>query len=405
MAHQKMGKVPGYNSGMTGETDRKQKIGEGLYLTAFVLWMLTALTKYTYYKDILQVSVWDDYIFYAALGLLFCKLVIDFSFCLKNVLGLFVLVLFMIIACAGGRLQFAVMFALIYSAQNVPLGKILKTALFCQLFIFVLTVAGVWTGVLADVIWEPETRARHGLGFTHCMLASHFGLFVSVIYMAIVRRMTVARAAVILLINGILFYLTDGRTDLYLSILFVILGFVFGNLGERIRCKRFFAVATATVPFVSLLCSLVVSMSYQSGDPFWEKLNLVLNNRLMLGNQAIAEYGFTLFGQKIKWIGASVLYYKPSAVYNYVDNSYLMTMFNYGTLFILCYCAAMAYVLYLHMMRKDTMLVVCLLVTLAFGMINPQSMYLTYNPLLVLLADVWNPVFQPVRSRAERRKV
>lgn len=397
--------TPGNESGMTGGIEKKQKIGEGLYLTAFVLWMLIALTKYTYYKDMLQVAAWDDYIFYAVTVLLFCKLVLDFSYSLKNVLGLFVLVLFMTIALAGGKLQFAVMFALIYSAQNVSMRRILKTALFCQLFVFVLTVAGACAGILEDVIWDPQTRARHGLGFTHCMLASHFGLFVSVIYMAIVRRMTVARAAVILLMNGGLFYLTDGRTDMYLSILLVILGFVFGNLDRRVKGERFLAVVAAVVPFVSLVCSLMVTILFQMDDPFWGRLNLTLNNRLILGHRAIAEYGFTLFGQKIKWIGASALYYNPSAAYNYVDNSYLMMMLDYGTIFILCYCMAMAYVLYTRMMQKDTMLVVCLLVTLAFGMINPQSMYLTYNPLLVLLADVWNPVFQPVRGKAELRQV
>ena len=30
-------------------------------------------------------------------------------------------------------------------------------------------------------------------------------------------------------------------------------------------------------------------------------------------------------------------------------------------------------------------MLVCVLISLVFGLVNPQSMYLTYNPLLVLL--------------------
>lgn len=374
---------------MAGKMDKKQKIGEGLYGMALVLWMLVALIKYTYYKDLLQVAAWDQYVFYVVLVLLFVQLVLNFSFRLREVIGLGVVVLFMTIAYAGGKLQFAVMFALIFAARSSSLHTVLRTALACQLFVFLLTVLGCGIGILEDVIWDEATRGRHALGFTHCMLASHFGLFAGMIYIAIRRRMTVIAAGIILLANGILFYLTDGRTDMYLSVLFVILAFVFGNLGERLKGERIIAVLAAAVPFLSLAVSIAICKMYTFGDAKWDKLNLILNNRLLLGHRGIATYGFTLFGQKIKWIGASSLYYDPSAIYNYVDNSYLMMMLDYGTVFILCYCIAMSYLLYVLLRQKETMLAVCILVTLAFGLINPQSMYLTYNPFLVLLSMVF----------------
>ena len=86
-----------------------------------------------------------------------------------------------------------------------------------------------------------------------------------------------------------------------------------------------------------------------------------------------------------RFIGASTLYYKPDAVYNYVDNAYLMQMLLYGTVFILVYCVLMSLLLYRLVMQNEKMLLMCVLISMVFGMVNPQSMYLTYNPLLLLL--------------------
>jgi len=144
-----------------------------------------------------------------------------------------------------------------------------------------------------------------------------------------------------------------------------------------------------TLPCVVKPCcggsSIGVTMAYQKGNPVWEKWNYISNNRLKLGYEAIVQYGFTWFGQKIRFIGASTLYYKPDAVYNYVDNAYLMQMLLYGTVFILVYCVLMSLLLYRLVMQNEKMLLMCVLISMVFGMANPQSMYLTYNPLLLLL--------------------
>ena len=62
-----------------------------------------------------------------------------------------------------------------------------------------------------------------------------------------------------------------------------------------------------------------------------------------------------------------------------------MQMLLYGTVFILVYCVLMSLLLYRLVMQNEKMLLVCVLISMVFGMANPQSMYLTYNPLLLLL--------------------
>lgn len=370
---------------------RKAEITTVLYLAAFVLWLAVALVRYTYFKDMLPTDIISRVFFCLAQALLLYKLLIEFEFSLKQMAGLFLLLLFMTIAWAGGRLQFATMFLLIYSAKNVPFDKILKTAFLAQLVVFTVTVVASQTGVLEDVIWDAATRGRHGLGFTHCMLASHFGLYLGLIYIAITRRMTWWRALIILAGNWALYKATDGRTDMILSVVFVVSAWLIGNLNEKIKLEKIWARLLAVTPFVLYAVSIVTAHIYNADHPVMFKLNILFNSRLRLAKEALSAYGLPLLGEKISWVGASVTYYKPDAVYNYVDNSYLMMTFTYGVIFVVAYCAALGYVLYKKTMEKDTMTVVCLLVIMAFGMINPQSMYLTYNPFLVLLAAAWNP--------------
>lgn len=371
--------------------EQKNRFGTILYLTAFVLWLFFALTKYTYFKDMLPVKEVDDAFFCVALALLLAKIAFDFRFNVRNVIGLFFLILFMTIACAGGKFQFAVMFALVFCATGVPLSLILRTSLISQIALVLITVTASQIGVLEDYIWEAATRQRHGFGFTHSMLVSHFGLYISLIYIALVKKMTVLRALVIFLGNGIIYFFTDGRTDMYLSVLFIMLAFLFGNLGDRLKYEKVLGKLATVLPFALCAISIILTIGYSINNSALTDLNHVLNGRLSLGLQAMKKYGFPLFGRKILWVGLTVVRDYPSLAYNYVDNAYLMMIFTYGIIFVSGYCLAMAWLLYDRMKAKDTMIVVCLVITLAFGVINPQSMYLTYNPFLVLLAGFWNP--------------
>ena len=364
---------------------KEKQWSETLYITALIAWLLVGLVKYTYFKDMLPMKLISDPVMYGVLICCLVKTILEADRTPRNLLMLGVTLLFMWIAFRIDKLPFAAMFALIYSGRNVSFRKLCKIMFWVQLLLFLTTVLAAKAGVLEDVIWEEGARDRHGLGFTHCMLASHFGFFTAIAWIAMKNRMKEFAALVILISNGILYYLTNGRSDFLLSILIVVSCLVCEHFFAEKKFPQWFAYALMFVPWICLIASIGVTMAFQKGNPVWEKWNYVSNNRLKLGYEAIEQYGFTWFGQKIKFIGASTLYYKPDAVYNYVDNAYLMQMLLYGTIFILIYCILVSRLLYRLAMRNERLLLVCVLISLIFGMVNPQSMYLTYNPLLLLL--------------------
>ena len=364
---------------------KEKQWGETLYITALIAWLLVGLIKYTYFKDMLPMKLISDPVMYGVLSCCLVKTILEADRTPRNLLMLGVTLLFIWIAFRIDKLPFAVMFALIYGGRNVSFRKLCRIMFWVQLLLFLITVLAAKAGVLEDVLWEEGVRNRHGLGFTHCMLASHFGLFTAIAWISEKNRLREFAALVILISNGILYCLTNGRSDFLLSILLVVSCLVCERFFAKKKFPQWFAYALMFVPWICLIASIGVTMAYQKGNPVWEKWNYISNNRLKLGYEAIVQYGFTWFGQKIRFIGASTLYYKPDAVYNYVDNAYLMQMLLYGTVFILVYCVLMSLLLYRLVMQNEKMLLMCVLISMVFGMANPQSMYLTYNPLLLLL--------------------
>lgn len=366
---------------------KEKQWGENIYFSALIVWLLIGLLKCTYFKDLLPIKQMSDPVMY---GVLFCclvKTVLDADRTPKELLMLSGTIFFVWIAFRIDKLPFAAMFALIYSGRNVSFRKACKIIFWVQLLLFLTTILAAKAGVLEDVIWEAGVRNRHGLGFTHCMLASHFGFFTAIAWIAMKNRMKEFTAFVILISNVFLYYLTNGRSDFLLSILLIACCLVCENFSTEKKFSQWFAYLLMLVPWICLAASIGVTMAYRKGNPVWEKWNYISNNRLRLGNEAIAQYGFTWLGQKIKFIGASTLYYKPDAVYNYVDNAYLIQMLLYGTIFILVYCILMSLLLYRLAIQNERILLVCVLISMVFGMVNPQSMYLTYNPLLLLLVQ------------------
>ena len=364
----------------------KKQWSEISYLGALVLWLIVALIKYTYFKDMLPMKRISDPVMYFVLLVCLVKCILDKDLTRKNIVSLLFTILFAIIAWKIKKLQFAAMFVLIYSGRNVPFRKTCKAVFSVQVSVFLTTTVCSRLGILEDVIWEEGTRLRHGLGFTHCMLASHFGLFTAITWIAIRKRLDIISAVAIAGINCILFYLTKGRSDFGLSLLLVAGCLLIEHLPRKEgEGPKWLAYILSAVPWCSLAASIGITWAYREGTPVWDRMNIMSNNRLKLGYDAIEKYGFTWFGQRIKFIGASNLYYKPDAVYNYVDNAYLMHLLLYGTIFILVYCFLTGRLLYRLVRQKEWLMLVCVLISLVFGLVNPQSIYLTYNPLLVLL--------------------
>lgn len=369
-----------------------KNLSEIIYLVAFVLWMLIALLKLTYFKDLIPMDGISRAVQYSVLLLLLVKLIRDFEFSIGGAIEVFVYLLFMFIAYSGGRLAVPVSFALIYSAKNVSFEKILKVTLVMQAAVFAVTVVCSQIGILEDFIWDAGSRDRHGLGYTHSLLGSHFVLFMSLILVVLLGKMTVWATALILAANYLMYVFTDSRATLLLAGGFVVLAWIVGWIGKIMKPNRVLAALVGVLPIAYFGIYVAITRRftwYTWQSDMVNRINDLTHGRLKLEFYAWNNYGMTLFGQKIKWIAESTMKNDPTSIYNYVDNAYMQSMFNYGILFVILLCVGFGIVLYRNMQKGNYLMVAVLAIVLVHGLVNPQLVELAYNPFLLLLSGAF----------------
>ena len=368
---------------------KSKNYSEIIYLIAFVLWMFIAILKLTYFKDMIPIDDISRVVQYGVLALLFIKLIRDFDFSFQNAAEMLLYMLFMFVAYSGGRLAVPVSFALVYSAKNVSFEKLLKVTLVMQAAFFAVTVTCSQIGVIEDYIWDAGSRDRHGLGYTHALLGSHFVLFMSLILVLLIGKMTVWATVLILVGNYFMYLVTDSNAPLLIVAGFTVLAWMARLLEKYMKPIRVLSWLASSIPMVFWGIGIWIVCTASWDSVILNKANIFLHGRLSLMCEAWENYGLTLFGQKIKWVGESTVKNDPTLLYTYVDNAYMQSMFNYGILFVILLCAGFGVVLYRNMQKGNYLLVVVLLVVLGHGLLNPQLIELAYNPFLLLLSGAF----------------
>ena len=93
--------------------------------------------------------------------------------------------------------------------------------------------------------------------------------------------------------------------------------------------KIFFDCSKSSrIPFIFLLCSVLslgLCLLYSNESNAIKKLDLIFNNRLRLGNNALSYYGIKLFGS-----GKTSGTYSGALMNNTVDNGYVILFIQYG---------------------------------------------------------------------------
>ena len=347
--------------------------------------------RLTYFRSFIPIGEVGKIVQHTVLALLAVKYALQPDFSFRGIMRTALLVLFMFAAYSYGKLPFAVSLALVVSARDVAFDTLLKLALTIQMIFSVVTILCSQIGVIEDYIWLAGTRDRHGLGFTHCLLGSHFVFFMSLIIVALKKKMKIWTAAAVLASNYLMYRLTDARTTMILSVVLVLFVFAAMLFEKKCRPGRAASVLAFLVPPLLGLVSVCGAKYFTLKSEVMVRMNDVLNNRLSLMNEAWKEYGVTMLGQKIKWVGEANMKADPTQVYNYVDNAYMQAFFTYGAIFVILLCIGWGLVLYRQMRCGQYVMAVVVLMVLVHGLINPQMIELVYNPFFLLIAKGEKP--------------
>ncbi len=392
-----------------------------IFLAAYALWLTATelkLTMWAYITPASRLFSCMQLAAYLLLAVQFCaKLLPEHadekgSYRKKlsgaDVIGLLLILFSWALALHAGRTnrQIVPVMLFLYFSANVPYKKILKYTVTIQLSAMVFAILTACCGLIEDTLWTEGARIRHGLGYDYCGYPAHIMLFVTMSWLCIREKAHVVDAAALLALNLVIYYFTDSRTDLLLAVIGIAGSFVWGRSldmsGGRTHCpsqcasrgkvlrgleKAFCGLRRFLAKFAFLIAfavSVLVHYFYNPDNTLWYRINETLNGRLKYGYAAIQEYGFSLFGRAIRWYGQGSLRMDSSAVYNYVDNSFLKELLTYGWVFAVILVIGF-YLAGKELVRqKEWMLCWALLITIAYSMLNAQLCVLSFQAFILI---------------------
>lgn len=310
---------------------------EQLFLTAYSLWLADAIIGITMWKYIEPINEFGDWLRRIAFFLFVIQFLLKRSFTKKDVAGIFMIIFTTILGYHSVYNKFIIAtMILIYFSANADFKKILKVTLVIQGAFMVITVFASQLDVIENVIWELEnttdTRVRESLGYDYCAYPAHLMLFFSVTWICIKEKIHILDAVILMIFNYVIYYYTNSRADFYLAV-FAIVGFLIISK-KRTNSRHLALKICIKYGYVFFaVFSIIAQRLYNKDNAVLYRINETLTGRLRLGYEAIRNYGFSLFGNVIRWVGMGSIQSDETLVYNYVDCAYLKDALSFGCVF------------------------------------------------------------------------
>ncbi len=307
----------------------------------------------------------------------------------KKVFWTILVTLVLLISCVTSTNKTMLLYSIVLLAsKNIDVEKIIKISFFVQGTLFFIIVSMSQLGILGDYLFvRGEGQYRHALGFAWTTTAPILFFFFTLVYVYLKKeKESILVFILVELINIWLYIMTDSRMVFCLASIFVVFMIVQKINGNRWKWIGKFDYLYPFFPVIIGSASLILYYFYDEKNQLWFKLNTILSGRLSLGINAINEYGFSLFGKNVEWIGYSIKSPTAEAAigYNYVDSSYLQLGLNYGMLFLIIVLLIYSVVLYKAVRQKDYYLISIVTVILIFSVTEPRLMNLAFNPFPLL---------------------
>lgn len=273
-----------------------------------------------------------------------------------------------------------------WACSFYDIKKILKMFLFSNLLIFIITCICSLFNLIPDITITREATIRYSFGYIYPLeLTTHF-LFLIMIYIYLRGNKYDSKDLIFInIINLLLFKITDARSSFLLIIIFSFTSYLVEkkkiNIGKvKLRYFYIFLLACFIVP-------IVFSIMYNQDNLIMEKINQLLSKRVYLTQNAFNTYGFSLFGENIKWVayGRSLDPSSLNATYNYVDCAYAKILLDQGLIIFILIMIGYGNIMYNAFKKEDNMLKVIICIILTISILEPRLFSIELNPFLIMM--------------------
>lgn len=276
------------------------------------------------------------------------------------------------------------------SSYSTNCDNIIKNMMRMQMLLTIVIVMLSVFGATQNYIVFRGAKNRYSLGFSYTTNLAQLIMFSTILFMYIRKfRIDFIHIAYIQLLNLFVYFITDSRSEFIFLELVIILSALYnlGWLNKFSKIKKSISYVFSYIfPFFPIISFAIVCM-YPIGGIFI-KINKLLSNRLLQTFEVLKQYGISLFGKSIEFVGngiAEKIKYGPNIKSNFVDNEYMQLLFTHGLIFIIVFVILLSIMLInLNKKCEYKKLFICF-IYLTFGLLNPRILNLVYSPMLFIL--------------------
>ncbi len=316
----------------------------------------------------------------------------------------------------------------ILALSRLPFQWTLRDFYNAQRFILLLVVVMAALGVIENALYDKE-RMRFGLGFdsssTSAVLLFHILVFyecirsrkwtnsevylyvlsivliyiatnsrfifiMSLLYLAVIwirphikksRKWTNSEVYLYVLSIVLIYIATNSRFIFIMSLLYLAVIWIRPHIKKEYWTNQWTKWILTVLPFAILAGSLLLFAIYDSHNTIWQSLNGLFSDRFKYGHEALFKYGFTVFGQPIVWSGNN--YFNLPVAYNYVDNSYVKFILEFGVVFALVYLGFISFGLWNFLKKGSYRKIIALMFLVIMGTVESFLFMLVFNPFLI----------------------
>ena len=371
-----------------------KKCKENIFFIAYIILLVSLMINTSKFSEIDIIKKCSHIFQILSCGIAMIKVFLDFKGEIKNknkpkfttIFFLMVMIISVIITKAKSIVYFAIF---IIAAKDINFKKIAKITLNVQILCLIVFIVSSQLGIIENYKIRRANKIRQALGSSspNCLMLQIFQIIG--LYLYVNRDKIKLYDIIVILGMALIFYnITDSRMGM-IAIIFTVVGF------GIVKIKRFNIMIKKTKILFKycsvLLAILIIVLTFVYKEFNITKLNSLLSNRLQLNVNAMEDYGITLFGSNIKWIGQTDSFKVIDENYNYVDSSYFKIMLNHGIILLgfILYC--MIKIMDYSYKKEDYLLVVLLAISQVYCFFDSWLIAIQFNTFLFLLSDTLYP--------------
>ncbi|MGN0336600.1 MAG: hypothetical protein ACI4EE_03795 [Lachnospiraceae bacterium] len=363
---------------------------EFLFLISYVIYMSVFILLLSFYSKYLP-EKFDRYILLLCVALLAINEIIFSKINFRTMMGLIICLLLFCISFSTNGNAIAGMIIFIYCGRNIPFERIAKWTIFISSVMVTFIVTSSSLGIINDYVSYSGGRVRHYLGFRYALWPSTlvFNISLLVIYYKNIR-MKWKDVTILLLINSFFFYFANSRLSFGLSILSLLMAMIYRYYHKSLNRWNFVYRILVFSFIICAVISYVLTVTYSSAVRWKRELNLVLGDRLRLGQTSLLQYGINLFGQQIQWVGNGLDRNgnRTRGTYLWVDNLFIQVLQRYGIVFCVAFLLIVTLALYRCYQDKKYFLMLLMTMIALHCMIDDLQLYLYYNTFWFILGTI-----------------